>query len=352
MPPSADRRDARARGVAAHIEHEPAVGDYWRATASRPASRPLAGLRERSRLATALVAGAAAALVADDVDGGRHVLRGVLPRRTPRTCSPGPGTPPASGPSCSSPTTMRRTGLLFHPGLARQSTRSRRGCTSVRSTSTQTGRLMVAGPRSSPSVRSRAAFVAALRRALERGHGSTDARRRALGGGAGRKRQPLRGRRPARARRRARREPPHGVRVLLLRRKRGVVHGGDARLRRAPRAAPSIPRAPSLSRSSASDRRTWRSSRAKACCASVTTTAAFVTRSSGRPTGAGSMSGADCGSAPGRPMRLPALLAGYRAACLAAVTDLKTPANYHWPSDVAETSTGGRSTRPRRCCAA
>jgi hypothetical protein len=31
---------------------------------------------------------------------------------------------------------------------------------------------------------------------------------------------------------------------------------------------------------------------------------------------------------------LPALRAGYRTACLAAVTDLKVPANYHWPSDL------------------
>lgn len=33
---------------------------------------------------------------------------------------------------------------------------------------------------------------------------------------------------------------------------------------------------------------------------------------------------------------LPALRAGYRAACLAACTDLKTPANYHWPTDTVE----------------
>ena len=33
---------------------------------------------------------------------------------------------------------------------------------------------------------------------------------------------------------------------------------------------------------------------------------------------------------------LPALRAGYRTACIAACTDLKTPANYHWPSDVPE----------------
>jgi hypothetical protein len=33
---------------------------------------------------------------------------------------------------------------------------------------------------------------------------------------------------------------------------------------------------------------------------------------------------------------LPALRAGYRAACLAACTDLKVPANYHWPSDTVE----------------
>jgi len=33
---------------------------------------------------------------------------------------------------------------------------------------------------------------------------------------------------------------------------------------------------------------------------------------------------------------LPAMRAGYRAACLAACTDLKVPANYHWPTDVVE----------------
>jgi hypothetical protein len=33
---------------------------------------------------------------------------------------------------------------------------------------------------------------------------------------------------------------------------------------------------------------------------------------------------------------LPALKAGYRTACLAGCTDLKVPANYHWPSDVPE----------------
>ena len=33
---------------------------------------------------------------------------------------------------------------------------------------------------------------------------------------------------------------------------------------------------------------------------------------------------------------LPALRAGYRAVCLAAVTELKLAANYHWPSDVPE----------------
>jgi Zn-dependent M28 family amino/carboxypeptidase len=33
---------------------------------------------------------------------------------------------------------------------------------------------------------------------------------------------------------------------------------------------------------------------------------------------------------------LPPLRAGYRAACVAACTELKLPANYHWPSDVPE----------------
>ena len=33
---------------------------------------------------------------------------------------------------------------------------------------------------------------------------------------------------------------------------------------------------------------------------------------------------------------LPALRAGYRAACVAACTDLKTPSNYHWPTDVPQ----------------
>jgi hypothetical protein len=33
---------------------------------------------------------------------------------------------------------------------------------------------------------------------------------------------------------------------------------------------------------------------------------------------------------------LPPLRAGYRSACIAACTDLKVPANYHWRTDVPE----------------
>lgn len=33
---------------------------------------------------------------------------------------------------------------------------------------------------------------------------------------------------------------------------------------------------------------------------------------------------------------LPALRAGYRTACIAACTELKVPANYHWETDVTE----------------
>ncbi len=42
---------------------------------------------------------------------------------------------------------------------------------------------------------------------------------------------------------------------------------------------------------------------------------------------------------------LPAMRAGYPAACLAACTDLKVPANYHWPTDTAENLDWGTISR-------
>ncbi len=74
----------RALGLAVRIEEEPAHGTYWWPLGLLSAAAALAGLSGSSRLGT--IAGvAAAAGIADDVSGGPHLFRRLLPQRT--TCN-------------------------------------------------------------------------------------------------------------------------------------------------------------------------------------------------------------------------------------------------------------------------
>jgi hypothetical protein len=69
-------------GADARVEQERAHGTYWVPLGLLTGAAGAAGLLARGRALAALVGAAAAAGVADDVSGGRHVFRRALPHRT------------------------------------------------------------------------------------------------------------------------------------------------------------------------------------------------------------------------------------------------------------------------------
>jgi len=326
------------RGVRAHVEHEPAVGDYWRATGIATALAALAGLRERPRLATAVVAGAAAALIADDVDGGRHILRGVLPRRSAANVVAWTGDPAGERTVVLvAHHDSARTGLLFHPGLIPAVSRIAPRAYERQRTSTQTGRLMVAGPAlvavgallGRRSLRRAGVLWSAVTAAL-----MLDVERSAVVPGANDNLSAvavllaLAGELAD--------DPPPGVRVLL------VSTGSEESFMEGMRGFVARHRGaldPATTNVVAIE-----------CVGSphlaiVEGEGMLRIREYDRELRDGLQAAADRRGIPvwrglrlgaGATDALPALLAGYPAACLAAVTDLKTPSNYHWPSDVPE----------------
>lgn len=79
------RDELRAHGLEARIEAERAHGTYWVPLGLMTAGAGVAGLAARTRRgrgAAALVGVLAAAGIADDVSGGPHVFRRLLPHRT------------------------------------------------------------------------------------------------------------------------------------------------------------------------------------------------------------------------------------------------------------------------------
>jgi hypothetical protein len=76
-------RDALAgHGAAARLEQEPATGSFAVPVALLAGVGMVAGLTTRARRTAAIAGLAAAAGIADDVSGGPHVFRRLLPRRT------------------------------------------------------------------------------------------------------------------------------------------------------------------------------------------------------------------------------------------------------------------------------
>ena len=235
------RGELERLGAPARIEEERATGSFAVPVALLAAVGALAGLTRRARgLAAAAGLGAAAA-IADDVSGGPHVFRRLLPRRTTANVVAEAGDPDgaetvvfvahhdaASG------------GLVFHPGPNHWVADTFPGWYAKQETSPPLMQLVVAGP-------ALAGLGALLGlRPLRRTGGVAGAARGAGGrrhrpaaGRARRERQPGGGggadRAGAPAARRAGRGRPRGA---ALDRQRGVVHGGDARLRRPPRGRP------------------------------------------------------------------------------------------------------------------
>ncbi len=325
------------RGLAAEIEHEQAVGDYWRASGLAAAAAVAAGaLARRSRLAATALAGAAAALIADDVDCGRHVLRRALPKRTAANVLAWAGDPAAARTVVLvAHHDAARTGLLFHPGLVPAISRAAPDFYARQTTSTQTGKLMTAGPALVAAgsalgwapLRRFGMFWSAATAAL-----LADVARSPLVPGANDNLSSV-AVLLALARELAER-PPQGVRVLLLSTgseesfmegMRGFVerHRGDLDPATTVVVALECLGSPHLAILEGEGMLRMRDYD-DALRAELQAAADGIDE----PVWRGLRLGAGASDA------LPALRAGYRSACLAAVNDLKVPSNYHWPSDV------------------
>jgi hypothetical protein len=329
----------RSRGLRPSLEHERATGGFWQSTGLAAVAGALGGLLgERSRGAGAALAAGAALLMADDVDNGAHLLRGVLPQGKTTNVLAWTGDREAQETVVLiAHHDAAHTGLLFHPGLVPLINRLAPGWYAKQNTSTQTGQLLVAGPALAalgsalgvrrlrrlgvfwsavtaalladvarspvvPGANDNLSAVATLLALAERLAERPPRGVRVLLLSTGSEESFMEGMRGFIARHRASLDPAHtrfvalecvGSPHLLLMEGEGMlrIRDHDASLREELQAA-----------ADAIDVPLWR----------------------GLRLGAG---GTDA---------LPALLAGYRAACLAACTDLKVPANYHWPSDVPE----------------
>ncbi|HEV2997508.1 MAG TPA: M28 family peptidase [Solirubrobacteraceae bacterium] len=329
----------RERGLEPVLEEERAVGDFWLATGLAAGAGALAGLiGRRSRRAGALLGAAAAGLMADDVDNGAHLLRRLLPERTTTNVLAWAGDPEgAETVVLIAHHDAARTGLLFHPGLVPLVNRLAPGWYARQTTSTQTGRLLVAGP----------ALVAlgsalGLRRVRRLGTvwsaGTAallaDVGRSAVVPGANDNLSAVAV--LLMVAEELARGPVPGVRVLLLSTgseesfmegMRGFVrrHGPEldpTRTRFVALECVGSPRLMIMEGEGMLRMRDHDRSLREELQAAADEAGVEVWR--GLRLGAG---GTDA---------LPALRAGYRAACVAACTELKVPANYHWPTDVPE----------------
>lgn len=346
----------RDRGLAPVLEAEPAVGEFWPASLL-PQLAGLAALalsrRGHRRAGTALALGAAAAL-ADDVDNGRHALRRALPKRTTTNVLAWAGDTGAQDTVVFvAHHDAARTGLLFWPGLVPLVDRVAPGWYAKQTTSTQTGQLLVAGP-----------LLAALAAATRWRHLTSlavtwcttitalmaDVARSPTVPGANdnlsavavllQLAEELRDR------------PVEGVRVGLLSTgseesfmegMRAFVarHRGELDPQNTTFVALECVGSPHLALLEGEGMLAIRDyDPALKQELQDAADAEGIALWRGLRLGAG---GTDA---------LPAVKAGYRAACLAACTDLKTPANYHWPTDVPENLSWPTIKQAARVCAA
>jgi hypothetical protein len=332
----------RRRKLDPLLEREMVVGGYWQSTGLAACAGVVAGLLgSRSPRIGALLGGVAAALMADDVDSGRHLLRRVLPKR------PTTNVMAWAGDADASETVVivahhdsAHTGLLFHPGLVGLVDRVAPGWYARQTTSTQTGRLLVMGP-----LVVALASALGLRRLRLAGTAWSavtatllaDVARSPVVAGANDNLSAvavLLGVADELAER-----PISGVRVLLLstgseesfmegmrafvRRHRSELD--PARTRFLALECVGSPHLILIEGEGMLRMRDYDEELREELQASAD--------EAGVPLWHGLRLGAGATDA------LPALRDGYRAACIAACTDLKVPANYHWPTDVPENLT-------------
>jgi Peptidase family M28 len=328
-----------ARRLWPTLEREPASGRFWRSTGAAAAAGAVAGLiGRRSRFAGAALATLAAALMADDVDSRRHLLRRVLPRRTTTNVLAWTGDPHARETVVLvAHHDAAKTGLLFHPGLVPLVNRIAPRWYAKQTTSVQTGKLLVVGPALAAlgsalgltPLRRMGILCSATAAAL-----LADVARSPVTAGANDNLSAV-ATLLAVAERLGER-PVSGVRVLLLSTgseesfmegMRGFIskHRSElepARTRFVVFECVGSPHLLLLEGEGMLRMRDYDTELREELQAAADRAGLPLWR--GLRLGAG---GTDA---------LPALKAGYRAACLAACTELKLPANYHWPTDVPE----------------
>ena len=327
------------RGLEPQLEREQAVGGFWQAAGLASAAAALAGLAGgRARRVAAAAAAASAALIADDVDCGAHVLRRVLPKRATTNVLAWAGDPGGEHTLVFvAHHDAAHTGLLFHPGLAPLASRLAPGWYARQNTSTQSGRLLVLGPL---LVAAGAALgVRGLRTAGTLWSAATalllaDVARSPVVPGANDNLSAVAVLLDLAERLAA--EPVSGVRVLLLSTgseesfmegMRGFIrrHRSEldpARTRFVALECVGSPRLVIMEGEGMLRMRDHDAALREDLQLAADDAGVEVWR--GLRLGAGATDA------------LPAMRAGYPAACLAACTDLKVPANYHWPTDVVE----------------
>jgi Peptidase family M28 len=327
----------RERGLDPVLEHEMAVGGYWQSTGLAACGGALAGaLAARSRWAGTLLGAAAAVLMADDVDNGMHLLRRLLPHRSTTNVLAWAGDPSASETVVIvAHHDAAHTGLLFHPGLVPVIDRIAPAWYAKQTTSTHTGRLLVFGP--ALVALAGALGLRRLRRLGALWSAGTaavlaDVARSPVVAGANDNLSAV-AVLLALAEELAER-PPAGVRLLLLSTgseesfmegMRGFVRRHRAELDRARTRVIALecvgsPHLILIEGEGMLRMRDYDVSLRDELQAAADEAEVALWR--GLRLGAG---GTDA---------LPALRSGYRSACIAACTDLKVPANYHWRTDV------------------
>jgi hypothetical protein len=327
------------RGLQPVLERERAVGGFWQSTGLAAGAAVLAGaIGSRSRAAGSVIAALAAGLIADDVDNAGHLLRRLLPKRETTNVLAWAGDPGARETVVIvAHHDAAHTGLLFHPGLIPLVARIAPGRYERQNTSTQTGRLLIFGP-ALVAIGSAAGNRTVRRLGMLWSAASAlllaDVARSPVVPGANDNLSAVAVLLDLAER--LTQEPARGVRVLLLSTgseesfmegMRGFVarHRGELdpdSTRFVALECVGSPRLVIMEGEGMLRMRDHDGGLREELQAAADEAGIAVWR--GLRLGAG---GTDA---------LPALRAGYRAACLAACTDLKVPANYHWPSDVVE----------------
>ena len=327
------------RGLSADIELERSVASFTFPTAIAAAAGALAGVAGRRwRWPAGLLGVAAAMLMADDVDNGRQLLRRLLPTR------PTPNVLAWTGAAEASETIVlvahhdaSRTGLLFHPGLVPLIARLFPAWYDRQRTSVHTGRLLVFGPAvSAIGAISGSRRLRALGAVWSAGTAAllADVARSPVVAGANDNLSSVAV--LLALAERLGEQPPGAVRVLLLSTgseetlmegMRGFVRRHRAEL------DPAHTRVVALE-CVGSPHLMLIEGEGMLRMRDYDVTLRDELQASADERGIGLWRGLRLGA--GGTDALPALRAGYRAACLAACDDLKQPANYHWPSDVPE----------------